>query len=56
MIGDVADIMLLFERDGKRRSVVGLSTQAARCQRTAYKVVLVVADPGANTVPEWATL
>ena len=56
VVGNVADIRLLLERDAERGCVVRLSTHAACSLPTPHKVVFVVADSSTNTVPERPTL
>jgi len=56
MIGNVADISFLFKGDGECRGVVRLAAHASRRLRTAYKMVLIVADLRADTVPVCSTL
>ena len=51
VVSQIADIVVLFERDREWRSVVGLSTEATSRQWAAHEVVLVVANPRADTVP-----
>ena len=51
VVGQVAHVLVVFERDAEGGGVVGLAAHAAGRLRRPHKVVLVVADLGAGAHP-----
>ena len=51
MIGQVADVLVIFEGHGEGRSIVGFALDPSRGLGTAGEVVLVVTDAGARPEP-----
>ena len=56
MVSQVADVVLLFEGDRKRRRVVHLASHSAGRLRATHKVILVVTDSSSDAIPVRTTL
>jgi len=56
MVGHVADVTAMLERNSEGRRVVRLALHPASHLCTACKVVAVVADVSSSPHPEWSPL